>query len=393
MAIKNSNEPLFNELPQLGIYDMSEESYDEECLVFEAIGNALDKVADAYNEIVAQQEAEEEYRAERKASRGRVVGGGFGVGGALKGMATAGAMNAVSGAGHSIVNAFGNLGSAIEASSAKRALYNNASVKALLREAVRDDVLSCFNAHIHLVNTRKENYYINCFDSDKAGALFQNAKKVPEKREELLIESFKYCPWDEDLLIYLFVNYPAQRKNVWLTAKRFHVELHQVAEECFSQMYNTNAKNSEEAAQTVKKEIMAQMKELGITVSGTVDRIERDGVARLLRAYDAADTEKRQEMFTKVDAYDASERNKAVIIHEKGVWELAKKYRVSFSTEEIEKILGAIYTPVAKKDENGYTKTDTLCKKPIRYDMISMIHKTLVGAWRKSCILKRSEVY
>ena len=359
LVIKNSNEPLFNELPQLGIYDMSEESYDEECLVFEAIGNALDKVADAYNEIVAQQEAEEEYRAERKASRGRVVGGGFGVGGALKGMATAGAMNAVSGAGHSIVNAFGNLGSAIEASSAKRALYNNASVKALLRESVRDDVLSCFNAHIHLVNTRKENYYINCFDSDKAGALFQNAKKVPEKREELLIESFKYCPWDEDLLIYLFVNYPAQRKNVWLTAKRFHVELHQVAEECFSQMYNTNAKNSEEAAQTVKKEIMAQMKELGITVSGTVDRIERDGVARLLRAYDAADTEKRQEMFAKVDAYDAAERNKSVIIHEKGVWELARKYHVSFSTEEIERILGAVYTPIAKKEENEALKAKT----------------------------------
>ena len=356
LVIKNANEPLFNELPQLGIYDMSEERYDEECLAIEAIGNALDKVADAYNEIVAQQEAEEEYRAERKASRGRVVGGGFGVGGALKGMATAGAMNAISGAGHSIVNAFGNLGSAIEASSAKKELYNNASVKSLLREAVRDDVLSCFNAHIHFINTRKDRYYINCFDSDKAGALFQNAKKVSEKCEELLIESFKYCPWDKDLLVYLFTNYPAQRKNVWTAARRFHVELHQVAEECFSQMYNSDAKKSEEAAQTIKKEIMAQMKELGITVSGTVDRIERDGVSRILGGYHVASTEKRQEMFAQVDAYDAAERNKSVIIHEKGVWELAKKYRVSFSAGEVEKILGAVYTAAAQRNEEDALK-------------------------------------
>ena len=356
LVIKHSNEPLFNELPQLGIYDISEESYDEECLAVEAVSNALDKVADAYNDIVAQQEAEEEYRAERKASRGRVVGGGFGVGGALKGMATAGAMNAISGAGHSIVNAFGNIGSAMEAASAKRALYNNASVKSLLREGVRDDLLSCFNAHIHLINTRKGDYYISCFDADKAGALFQNAQKVPGKREELLVESFKNCPWDKDLLVYLFTNYPAQRKNVWTAAERFHVELYQVAEECFSQMYNANAKNSEEAAQIVKKEIMAQMKELGITVSGTVDRIERDGVARLLQGYDTAGLDHRNDMFAKVNAYDASERNKSVVIHEKGVWELAKKYRVSFSIEEIEKILGKEYTPAAKKDENEALK-------------------------------------
>ena len=356
LIINNSNEPLFNELPQLEIYDMSEDSYDEECLIIDESCDALDEVAEAYNGIIAQQEAEEEYRAERKASRGRVVGGGFGVGGALKGMATAGAMNAISGAGHSLVNAIGNAGSALEAASAKRALYNNSSVKTLLRNGIRNDILGCFNAHIRLINRRKDDYFVNCFDSDKAGALFQNAKKVPGKCVELLVESFKNCPWDEDLLVYVFTNYSSERKNVWIAAKRFHVDLHKVAEDCFSKMYTSNAKNSEEAAQKVKKEILAQMKELGITVSGTVDRIERDGVSRILGGYDVAGEEKRQEMFAQVDAYDAAERNKSVVIHEKGVWELAKKYRVSFSIEEIEKILGSVYTPLAKKDENEALK-------------------------------------
>ena len=351
IIIKNSNEPLFQDLPKLEIYDISEDSYDEECLLFDECMSALDEVADAYNSIIAQQEAEEEYRAERKACRGRVVGGGFGVGGALKGMATAGAMNAISGAGHSIVNAIGNASSALEAASAKRALYNNASVKTLLRNGIRNDVLACFNAHIHLVNTKKEDYFINCYDSDKAGALFNNAKSVPEKRVELLIESFKCCPWDENLLVYLFITYKEERKNVWDIAKRFNVDLHKTAEEVFSNMYTAEAEKSEEKAQAVKKDILEQMQLLGITVSGTIDRIEKAGVARLLAGYDAASENVRQEMFAAIEKYDATDRNKSVVIHDAGVWEIAKKYHVSFTTDEVEEILGKVYTIAAQKDE------------------------------------------
>lgn len=69
--------------------------------------------------ITEQQHAEKEYREARKASRGRWRGGGFGLGGALKGAATAGALNAVSGFGHDLVNSAGNLSSALDASNAK----------------------------------------------------------------------------------------------------------------------------------------------------------------------------------------------------------------------------------------------------------------------------------
>lgn len=350
LIIKYSNEKLFASLPALEIYDVSEDTYDDECLIFDESADALEEVADAYNSIVAQQEAEEEYRAERKANRGRVVGGGFGVGGALKGMAAAGAMNAVSGAGHSLVNAIGNMGSAMEAASAKRALYNNNSAKALLRTGICDDILACFNAHIHLINERKGQYYINCFDSDKAGALFENAKKVADKRIALLVESFTNCPWNRELLTYIFQEYSDERKNVWTIAKRFHVDLHKVAEDCFAKMYD-NAFRTEESSQTVKKEILAQMKALGISSSETIDRIERDGVSRILSGYDTANDETRQAMFAKVDVYDAIERNRSAIIHEKGVWELAKKYHVSFNSDETEKILRAVYTPAAQKSE------------------------------------------
>jgi hypothetical protein len=79
LIIRKANEPLFQELPQLGIYDLSEDRYDDDCLIIDESIKAFDVVADAYNSIIEQQAAEEEYRAERKANRGRVVGGGFGV--------------------------------------------------------------------------------------------------------------------------------------------------------------------------------------------------------------------------------------------------------------------------------------------------------------------------
>ena len=351
LIIRKANEPLFQELPQLGIYDLSEDRYDDDCLIIDESIKAFDVVADAYNSIIEQQAAEEEYRAERKANRGRVVGGGFGVDGALKGMATAGAMNAVAGAGHSVVNAIGNIGSAIEAASAKKELYNNGSVKKVLRDGIRSDILSCYNAHINMINDRKRDYYSTSFNSDKAGALFQNAKKVPEKREELLLESFKNCPWDEELLTYLFLTYKEERKNVWSISERFHVDLNDTAEAAFSQMYTAEARNSEAKAQTVKKDILEQMDMLGITQSATINVIEKDGITRILHGYESANEEKQNEMFAAVEAYSAADSNKASVIHSQGIWELASKYQVKFTTDEVETILGKVYTSEAKESE------------------------------------------
>ena len=351
LVIKYANKPLFSELPSYEIYDISEDSYDEECLDFSESSDALDAVADKYNEIIAEQAAEEEYRAERKASRGRVVGGGFGVGGALKGMATAGAMNAISGAGHGLVNAIGNAGSALAASSSKKALYNNDATCRLLREGIKNDILSCFNAHIHLLNERLTSYIISAFDSDKAGALFENAKKVTDKQQELLIESFKNCPWNEELLEFIFIQYKAERKNVWEIAKRFHVDLNETAESAFAASYTGKAKTSEAEAQAVKKEILAQMNELGIASSATITAIEIDGLNRVLNSYETTPDTERTSIFADFDSYDATQANKSKVVHDKGVWELAQKYSVKFSQEEADAILSRYYTDAAKKTE------------------------------------------
>ena len=365
LVIQYANQPLFDELTNLQIYDISEDSYDEQCLDFSEISEALDTIADKYNDIVAEQEAEEEYRAERKANRGRVVGGGFGVSGAIKGMAAAGAMNAISGMGHGIVNAIGNAGSALSASSSKRALYDNNATLNILKEGIKSDIISCFNAHMHLVNDRLDSYIVSAFDSDKAGAFFQNAKKVADKQQVLLLESFKNCPWDEELLAYIFTHYKSERKNIWDVGKRFYVDLSEYAEEAFASDYTDEAKMSEKEAQIVKRDILAQMKELGITSSSTITQIEIDGLNRLLESYDSALPLEKEKILKLVDTYDASQSNKAQVVHDRGVWELAKKYSVQYTQTEIDDILARYYTDVTKNSEEEAIKA----RKQIIYIM------------------------
>lgn len=244
LVISYARDPLFSELPSYEIFDINKDSYDKECLDFSKSSDAFDIISGEYDDIVAEQAAEEEYRAERKANRGRVVGGGFGVGGGLKGMATAGAMNAISGAGHGIINAIGNVGSAVAASSSKKTLYNNEDTRKILWQGIKTDLLGCFCAHIHLLNERFPSYIVDMFNLDKAQALFENAKRVTEKQKELLISSFKNCPWDKELLKFIFINYKAERKHVWDISKRFHVDLSKIAEEVFAASYTEKAKKT-----------------------------------------------------------------------------------------------------------------------------------------------------
>lgn len=385
LIIYYANKPLFSELTDLEIYDISEDSYDRKCLEFLESSLALDTVTEKYEDIVKEQRAKEEYRAERKANRGRVVGGGFGVGGALKGMATAGAMNAVTGAGHGLVNAVGNAGSALAAASSKRALYNNSMTLNILKEGIREDILNCFHSHMQLLNERKTCYIENVFDSNKATAFFENAKKVVEKQKELLIHSFENFPWSEDLLSFIFINYKTERKNIWNIGLRFHVDLHEVAEEVFAASYTLDAKESEEIAKVVRADILSQMKDFGMDESETLTRIEIDGLNRIVELYDVlTDDAEKQSIFDAVKKYDASQSNKATVIHNKGIWELAKEYSVEFSSEEIECILSKIYSLNAQESEEEAQKAKSKMLKVM--ETLGVTKSNTFDKLEKDCI-------
>lgn len=148
-------QPLFNSLRQYDIYDVSRDEYCASCADYTETEHALNFVAQQYTAIQNKREADAKYRAVRKASRGRWQGGGFGFSGAVKGAAMAGGMNLLSGMGHSMINAVGNAGSSMEASSAMRKLYTQAKTRQILFDALAEDLFDVFFAHMDLINDHK----------------------------------------------------------------------------------------------------------------------------------------------------------------------------------------------------------------------------------------------
>ena len=95
-------------------------NYIEETIqILEEVHQTLHRIDDQYKQEVAYRELQKRYRS-------RVVGGGFGLGGALKGMATAAALNATSGMAHSLGNSIGNAGYNFTASNRKDKLFKSA---------------------------------------------------------------------------------------------------------------------------------------------------------------------------------------------------------------------------------------------------------------------------
>ena len=302
--------PLFSKLRECEIYDISQQKYENRVLTLDSCYQAFRKIESKYESILSQQEKEEYYREARKASRTRWSGGGFGLGGALKGAAQAGALNMASGLGHSVVNAVGNAGSAVAASAAKSSLYSDPSTRAVLKDGIVDSVFPSFSEHIKLINEHVPNHVKSVFNSEKASALFENAIQIPEKRKELLVQAFSFCPWSHKILKYIFVNYPEDRKAIWEASLRFYVDLSEDVEDILALLYTPTAKNSEQEAQAARVKILTIMQEFGVQDSDTLNTLEQDCLSRICQGCESADEAACNAMRTRIIEYDALDKNK-----------------------------------------------------------------------------------
>lgn len=154
---------------------------DKKNLGVRFMNNCFNELEKSINSLIGDlelidfdKETAAEYRRERKANRGRVVGGGFGFSGAIKGMATAGAMNAASGIGHSIFNAAGNAVSSVGASLQKSKCYSE--YENIFVEAANDSIW-CIKAEIREILKSEKNIQFTFQtqeSQEKGNAILQN---------------------------------------------------------------------------------------------------------------------------------------------------------------------------------------------------------------------------
>lgn len=405
--------PLFNTLLNIGIYDINEENFEDECWDLSGAEKYYDQIADAYNEIVEGLEDAKSYRAERKASRGRVVGGGFGVGGALKGMATAGAMNAVTGLGHSVVNGIGNIASSIAASSAKKSLYNNGETMLTLVKGVRECIIDIFFAYHDFINECKDEVWFDGsgFDTEKSDTLLANSSAVPkDKREELLIKAFIFCPFNEDLLRHIFLHFEEERENIFKIAKKYKVDLNDDLLEVICKRY---CKDAEKICTAIKKfqpqfnneekesilaafsdassadldvyevkltEFHQIMSTLGVKKSEAFDAYEYVVLDGIAEEYEDTPFGKADGIIAAIVECKVSDSTKREYIYDSDIWELFEKYEVlipndeklillfkkyqamlmldDLSNEQLKQYLDSVIQAINFKDQNGNISYD-----------------------------------
>ena len=377
---------LFATLPDFEIYDVTRNKFEDQCWNLEAAQKSYDAIAEKYNEIIEDLEDAKQYRQMRKDCRGRFIGGGFGVKGAMKGVATAGALNLVTGIGHSIFNSIGNMSSSAAASNEKKRLYNSEKTMDTLCQGIFDSIAASLDDYMNFVNKycidddRSRQFDGRCFDLEKAEALFENAKAIPDKRELLLFKSIEHCPYDADTLSYIFENYEDERKNVCTIADFFSVDISDCYEGLFEEIYTDEVQEDMEETFKARAQVKALMEQYGVLYSETMDSIDADCLIWISEEeYDTKLPGQRDAALKRIREFDTSEELKKEFIQEANIWELAQEYQVSFDMkssaaiiydtykelvnanatyEEVAAILDAVFKALAFANEEGAMAND-----------------------------------
>ena len=175
----------------------------------------LQEIMARYDEIVGEQEGMRQYRQARKDSRGRLVGGGFGLTGAAKGIMKAGAVNMATGALHSVGNAIGNMGSAISAANAKSDLFSS-GIDGYLSDTIKNDILGVHLAAIDVINSRNGDNLYKFTAEDN-----QLARKIQIDLEQGVISRSSECA----AVIRMLTTYPFQADYYRTAVRLFPSEI------------------------------------------------------------------------------------------------------------------------------------------------------------------------
>ena len=219
---------------QNGVYDYSPSKIDKYTwtAIRKPFVSAYSNMSSQLNSINSEQKNEELAREIRKENRFRVVGGGFGVTGAVKGMAMAGAINLGTGIAHSAFNVVGDIFSSLSASSARSDLYNRALGQLIqgIRESFElllPEIAKIITGKVH-VDKKKE---LTIFKHIKDGSF---GKDVDLR--DPFAEAFYAFPFDEELYVDYIHRFPKEEKKIMAMGKDLGIDI----EEIFSSLLHYN---------------------------------------------------------------------------------------------------------------------------------------------------------
>lgn len=224
---------------QNGVYDIDEATFvstyldNDDCKGL--LADAADRVRSYYDDIIEEGDTEKAIRAYNKANRSRWEGGGFGVAGAIKGAATAGMLNAGSGAMYSIANAIGNASTDRKTKQKLAAAMENEEMFTFCMKAVYGAISAIKDGLVEALEDSSDMVFEEISESDEIRA--ENVisaieqKKVPkEKVKEQILKAWELNPFNEDVYQLMLREYGDSDNGVEETGSAFSVAVHEMKE-------------------------------------------------------------------------------------------------------------------------------------------------------------------
>ena len=181
-------------------------------------------ISEKYESIIEDEAEKDAYRVARRKGRGKVVGGGFGFQGAVQGMATAGAMNAASGALHGTVNLIGKIGSMAGAAMKKSSMFNDPELKSILINAANGDYGNLYLTLAHQLSENGMNITpVEDQSERKATYMFEqlNMKTPLNQALDTIIEILTLNPYNVQFYEYLIKRFDDRDSEVEILATEF----------------------------------------------------------------------------------------------------------------------------------------------------------------------------
>ncbi|MFM9435999.1 hypothetical protein ACFDR9_003075 [Janthinobacterium sp. CG_23.3] len=222
-------EEAIRDLAAQGIYDVNTDEFGEYFSGHFTWHDDFAVIDDKYTAIIKKTADLDASRTQRREDRGRVIGGGFGLSGAAKGIAAAGAANMLFSALHGVVNMAAKGATGLANMASESAIFSDPATKSHLTNAVYQVVFNTHFALIVALNDKLATSIIGYVSEDaaaKAARLLENIGKgrIPDAAVNgMLIEALSLNPYDEGFYTHWLKTYGDKNGELEVLESHFGV--------------------------------------------------------------------------------------------------------------------------------------------------------------------------
>lgn len=328
-----------NDLAGAGVENVREDLIKKEVL---EISNSyyvppFENLVDEVAEILSAAGATVSKRELKNAMRGRWSGGGYGLGGALKGAAMAGGLNMASDAVHSLTKGISNTITRQRAQSKVKRLYDQ--YEKTIVSGLYDTIIACRSYYIGLVQklTNVKLYMVTKEDAEKHKNVYNSIRNVGinDDNLEAYIRNIELCPLHKPQYETLLLQRGDSARELEKICAYVHIdmlEIKKTAVQNYIKSLNGPVKNIDSLIDRVKK-ISEKGDFYGYDVRRMVEEKAKEYGGELLSSDDE------EEILKAIESLNSFENNSGLHVDELDS-ELQKKYRKLYKVNREVKDIG-----------------------------------------------------